>query len=93
VHPAYSPDGTSFACTSSNGVWIVRTNGTGRRVVATFSSDEGPDGISGLDWTPDGKWLLVTFMYSYAALVEVSTGTVLPLRALPSPMFQALFVR
>jgi hypothetical protein len=34
----------------------------------------------------------VTFQYSYAALVEVSNGVVLPLRSLPSPMFQALFV-
>jgi hypothetical protein len=93
AHPGYSPDGTYFACTGSRDVSVVRTDGTGRRVLATFGEYDGPDGYSGADWTPDGKWLLVTFRYSYVALVEVSTSTVLPLRGLPNPLFQALFVR
>jgi hypothetical protein len=93
AHPAYSPDGAYFACTTSNNVSIVRTDGTGRRVVATFPAYQGPDGFSGVDWTPDGKWLLVMIEYDDAVLVDVSTGTVLPLRALPNVYFQPLFVR
>ena len=93
VHPGYSPDGAYIACTTSGEVSIVRSDGTGRRTLATYGEYDGPDGYSGVDWTPDGKWLLVTYQYSYAALLEVSSATVVPLRALPSPMFQALFVR
>ena len=63
VHPGYSPDGTWFACTTSSEVSVVRTDGTARRVVATYGEYDGPEGISGVDWTPDGKWLLVTVDY------------------------------
>ena len=90
--PSYSPDGAYFACAASNDVSIVRTDGTGRRVLATFPRYEGPDGFSGLDWTPDGKWLLVMIEYEDAVLVEVSTGTVLPLRDLANSYFQPQFV-
>jgi WD40 repeat protein len=60
---------------------VVRTDGTGLRVVADlFRSD--PDDVSGVDWSPDGKWLVTTTTYDGAVLVEVSSGTLIPLSAL-----------
>jgi hypothetical protein len=89
AYPSYSPDGSYFACTLNNlssesNVSVMRTDGSGRRVLATFSPYDGPDGFSGVDWTPDGKWLLVTKNVGYAVLIEVSTGELLPLLALPT---------
>jgi hypothetical protein len=90
--PSYSPDGTSIACASPVDVFVMRTDGSGRRVVATFGEFGGQDGYSGTDWSPDGKWLLVT-LPSYPELVEVATGTEIPLQALSNRAFQTLFVR
>jgi Tol biopolymer transport system component len=92
--PRYSPDGAFFVCSTPTDVSVMRTDGTGRRVVASFPSFQGPDDLSGVDWTPDGKWLLVTTQYYGAQLIEVSTGAALPLSGLPNgSFFQASFVR
>ena len=90
--PRYSPDGAFFVCTTGTDVAIMRADGTGRRVVATFQYP-GPDDLSAADWTPDGKWLLGTLQYQTAELIEVSSGTVLPLTALGGGTWQASFVR
>ena len=63
-----------------------------RRVVTTFQYP-GPDDLSAADWTPDGKWLLVTTQNQSAELIEVSTGAVLPLTGLGGGTWQASFVR
>jgi hypothetical protein len=93
--PRYSPDGAFFACLGTFDVSIVRTDGTGKRVVADlFSAD--PDDVSPVDWSPDGKWLLATTVYQGAVLVEVSSGAVLSLaRVLGTPpqVREASFVR
>ena len=70
----------------------MRTDGTGQRLVANIPS--GVDDLSGVDWTPDGKWLLVSKSYGQGAvLVEVATGAILPLGGLGVGFFQASFVR
>jgi Tol biopolymer transport system component len=89
--PRYSPDGAWFSCQSSSDVSVMRTDGTGQRVVTSILY--GVDGLSGVDWTPDGKWLLVTSSYQGAQLVEVATGSVLPLTGLGYGFFQASVVR
>jgi hypothetical protein len=89
-YPSYSPDGAYFACTTLAEVSVVRTDGTDRRIVHPTG---GLDPYSSIDWTADGKWLLVMFADRYAALIEVSTDTVIPLRALPAGAFQPMFVR
>jgi hypothetical protein len=92
-YPRYSPDGAFFACaTLFSSVYIMATDGTGHRVLANFPDGNGPDELSGLDWTPDGKWVLA-MAGSGAILVEVSTGTVVPLNALGKGYFQPSFVR
>jgi hypothetical protein len=89
--PAYSPDGAYFACATSTDVSVVRTDGTGQRVVSAAGIG-GPDELSGLDWTPDGKWILAKLSGKFA-LIEVSSGTVLPLTGLGPDVLQGSFVR
>jgi len=94
AYPSYSPDGAWFACTTLGDVSVMRTDGTARRVLARFAAYEGLEPYSSLDWTPDGKWLLVMLEYRFAALIELSTGQVMPLRAALSAVdFQPMFVR
>jgi len=92
-YPRYSPDGASFACaTLFNTIYVIATDGTGQRVLANFPNGDGPDELSGVDWTPDGKWVLA-MPQTGAILVEVSTGTIVPLTALGKSYFQPSFVR
>ena len=91
----YSPDGAFFACLDALGLSVVQTDGTGQRHVADLFN-ASPDQPSGLDWTPDGKWVLMSTVYMGAILVEVSSGTVVPLTALGTDLTQvreASFVR
>ena len=91
-YPRYSPDGAYFACASLfYNVSIVRTDGTGQRVLADFPGN-GPDELSGVDWTPDGKWVLA-MPQTGAVLIEASTGTIVPLPTLGKAYFQPSFVR
>ncbi|HEX7980790.1 MAG TPA: hypothetical protein VF461_19450 [Gemmatimonadaceae bacterium] len=92
-YPRYSPDGAFFACASPTDVSIVGTDGTGQRVVAQFQGDNGPDTYSGVDWSPDGKWLVMMPRMWPAVLVEVSSGTKIPLTGLGGQYFQPSFVR
>jgi hypothetical protein len=95
--PSFSPDGTWFACTENNlsspsPVWVMRTDGTSRRVVITFGAYEGPDWTSSVDWTPDGTWLLETMSSGYAQLIEIYTGELISLLGIPTAYAQAMFV-
>jgi len=89
-YPRYSPDGVYFACQGAGFLAIVKSDGTGYRTVANvlYSFDE----LSGIDWTPDGKWLLVNTIYPAAMLYEVATGGGIKLSGL-GVVFQASFVR
>lgn len=91
--PRHSPDGAFFACASPTEVSIVATDGTGQRVVAQFQDGDGPDLYSGVDWSPDGKWLVVMPRMWPALLVEVSSGTTIPLTGLGGQYSQPSFVR
>jgi len=91
--PRYSPDGAFFACVSRTDVSIVGTDGTGKRVVAQFPDGDGPDEYSGVDWSPDGKWLVVMPRMWPALLVELSSGTTIPLTGLGVQYSQPSFVR
>ncbi|MFE3071831.1 FG-GAP-like repeat-containing protein [Streptomyces sp. NPDC059247] len=59
----YSPDGVYMAFISNDGfadIWVAHADGTNARLVRK-DVDE-PDGwLSGLDWTPDGKQLYLSF--------------------------------
>jgi Tol biopolymer transport system component len=86
-YPSYSPDGAWFACASATDISVMKLDGTGRRVIY----GGGQNYLSGVDWTPDGKWILA--LTGYANLYDVATGAVLPLSGLNNGFMQASFVR
>jgi hypothetical protein len=91
--PRYSPDGTYFACLKARVVSVVKTDGTGARTVATLPGyGDGMEDLSSVDWSPDGKWILVYLAYQGPMLLEVATGTQFPL-SLNGGYAQASFVR
>jgi hypothetical protein len=89
--PRYSPDGSYFACAAPGEISVVRSDGTGQRVVTTFSDGRTADPLSGLDWTPDGRWILAS-VYG-PTLVAVSTGSAILLTAVNGNVFEPSFVR
>jgi len=95
-YPSWSPDGAFFACANATELSVIRTDGTGRRVVFQFSTGwppaSGPTQLSGIDWSPDGKWLLA-IAGPYANLYDVTSGAMLPLSGLGIDFSQASFVR
>jgi Tol biopolymer transport system component len=86
-YPSYSPNGAWFACASATDISVMKLDGTGRRVIY----GGGQNYLSGVDWTPDGKWILA--LTGYANLYDVATGAVLPLSGLNNGFMQASFVR
>jgi hypothetical protein len=92
--PRYSPDGTSFACVSPTELSITRTDGTMQKSVASLAPYPISDPLSGVDWTPDGKWLVVAVANGTARLFEISSGAVIDLTdVLGRNLIQASFVR
>ena len=65
-------------------VGLIRADGTGQRVLAKDIS-----AVNWMDFSPDGKWLLVASAYAPVALFEVATGERLPLATLPKSLATA----
>jgi len=80
-HPRWSPAGDLIAYWASGQVWVVRPDGSGARAV----SPAGRTYVPGVQWSPDGKWILARFerpagwVGTTLALLDVSTGLELPL--------------
>jgi len=92
--PRYSPDGTMFACVTPTEVSVTKLDGTMQKVVASLTPYPASDPLSGVDWTPDGKWLVVTVANGTAQLFEISSGAVIDLtNVLGRNLIQASFVR
>ncbi len=71
--PRWSPDGSQIAFVWAGAVKLVGPDGTGLRTLAP-----GPGFTSGLDWSPDGKWV-VAGGEGGLVLINVESGLVLPL--------------
>jgi Tol biopolymer transport system component/DNA-binding winged helix-turn-helix (wHTH) protein len=56
--PRWSPDGRYIAFTRQNGLYLIPPLGGAERRITTFSSSHPFARF--LDWSPDGKWLVVS---------------------------------
>lgn len=70
--PRWSPDGTRIAFNLDGRVMVMNADGSNVRGLTPVGSQYK----SGVDWSPDGKWLIVAPL----AIIEVATGLVLPVR-------------
>jgi WD40-like Beta Propeller Repeat len=97
-HPRYSPDGAWFACAGDGATYaafdvtVVRSDGTGGREIAKFiEGTDVPDPFTGLDWTPDGKWVLC--LCNRTRLINFSDGSMIPISNIGPNVFQPSLVR
>ena len=80
-HPRWSPTDDLIAYWAADQIWVVRSDGTGRRVV----SPAGRAYVPGVRWSPDGTWIVARFHpipgagATTVALIDVSTGMEIPL--------------
>ena len=91
--PRYSPDGTSFACRDSSTISTIHTDGTNARILVSYDDYRLEDYLTGVDWSPDGKWILAWVSGPGYVLFEASSGRLIPLTALHDHLIQASFVR
>jgi hypothetical protein len=79
--PRWAPAGDLIAYWLDKQIWVVRPDGTGVRVV----SPPGHSYVPGVQWSPDGQWILARFEPSQGwagttvALLNVATGLEIPL--------------
>lgn len=79
--PRWSPDGTLIAYLDGDmdrdifSIFVIGSDGTGARQVSEPGRVYGP---KGLDWSPDGEWLVAKSSVTLD-LVQVKTGLTLPL--------------
>ena len=89
-YPRWAPNGTLIACWRTNQygyfgtIYVVRADGTGAHQVSQAGRNYYP---KGLDWSPDGQWLLAR-ADSSLDLIHVATGLTMPL-PYSSDMFYA----
>lgn len=94
--PRFSPDGRQFACLINEELAVMNADGTGVRVIPV--REDGTTGIrfeevAGVDWSPDGNWLIAQSYTAGLELVKVSDGSVIGLPAIRGSFIQAAFVR
>lgn len=79
--PRWSPTGGLIAYWADKQIWVVRPDGTGARVV----SPPGRAYVPGVQWSPDGQWILARFEPAQGwagttvALLNVGTRLEIPL--------------
>jgi len=71
---AWSPVGDLIAYASAGTLRVIHADGTGGRLLPVQAITP-----RSIDWSPDGRWLLITTLGVPPRLVEVDTGQVLPI--------------
>jgi hypothetical protein len=77
MNAAWSPTDDLIGYASSTEVGVIRSDGTGQRVLATDLSYVG-----WIEWSPDGKWLIVSPWSGPVLLFDVQTGLRIPIPTL-----------
>jgi hypothetical protein len=94
--PRYSPDGRQFACLINEQLAVTNVDGSGVRMIPSTNANgfvNRYEEYAGIDWSPDGNWLIAQSSSRGVQLVKVSDGTVIPLPTLTASFTQAAFVR
>jgi WD40 repeat protein len=94
--PRYSPDGRQFACLINEQLAVVNADGSGVRMIPStdpFAAFNRYEEYAGIDWSPDGNWLIAQSSFRGVQLVKVSDGTIIPLPTLTGSFTQPAFVR
>lgn len=75
--PVWSPSGAYIAYVDETGagIWIVRPDGSGGRQLASTVTFDG-----GIDWSPDGKYLVGTIGSGTITVVDAETGEFAPVK-------------
>jgi len=71
---AWSPTSDVIAYASRTGVGLIHADGTGQQLLAADVRDVG-----WMDWSPDGRWLLVSPGVGPVILFDTTNGMRLPL--------------
>jgi Tol biopolymer transport system component len=79
TNAAWSPTEDLIAYASNAVVGVIRSDGTGEQILARDAGHVG-----WLEWSPDGRWLLVSEGTAPVLLFEVQTGLRMPLATLAS---------
>ncbi|HEX8360872.1 MAG TPA: hypothetical protein VF613_12230 [Longimicrobium sp.] len=78
-HAAWSPTDDRIAIATERSILLVRADGTGTRVLA-----ERILNVTWMDWSPDGRWIVVGSHTQPVTLIDTQSGDVLPLAFLAS---------
>ena len=79
TNAAWSPTSDVIAYASRAGVGLIRADGTGQKVLAADVRNVG-----WMDWSPDGRWLIVSPGIGPVILFDTSNGMRLPLATFDS---------
>jgi Tol biopolymer transport system component len=92
--PRYSPDGRQFACLVNDELAVMNVDGSGARTIPTDLPLylRGYEEYAGIDWSPDGNWIIAQNISTGVQLVRVSDGVILPL-SIGRAFTQVSFVR
>jgi Tol biopolymer transport system component len=77
TNAAWSPTGDLIAYASRAGVGVIRPDGSGQRVLAADVRI-----VSWMDWSPDGRWLLVSGGTGPVLLFDMPSGRRIPVPTL-----------
>lgn len=79
--PRWSPKGDLIAYWAGQQIWVVKPDGSGARAL----SPAGHAYTAGVQWSPDGQWILARFLPrdgwagTTVALINVASGLEIPL--------------